>query len=82
MRLPWIREWTDEERDQQSSRSKRLGLRPLNRWAEGGWTPEQVAMLGTDHDEVIAKKVGKTTNAVTRRRTREGIAAHRDRRRR
>jgi hypothetical protein len=45
------------------------------RWDETGWTTEQLALLGTDHDEAIAKKIGRTPNAVTCKRTRRRIPA-------
>jgi hypothetical protein len=69
--------WTDEERDAKSARSKALGLRPPNRWTpeRGGWTPEQIALLGTGHDEAIAKKFGRSRSAVTSQRTLRKIPA-------
>jgi hypothetical protein len=45
------------------------------RWDETGWTAEQLALLGTDHDEAIAKKIGRTRNAVTCKRTELKIPA-------
>ena len=63
--------WTDEERDAKADAAKRCGTRPGPRWTpeRGGWTPEELALLGTDHDEAIAKKVGRTRSAVTSQRT-------------
>ena len=58
------KDWTDEELDAKSATAKRLGLRPGNRWAETGWTAEQLALPGTDTDEAIAPKVGRTRAAV------------------
>jgi hypothetical protein len=65
-----VRVWTAEELDAKSANSKRLGLRPPPRWTpeRGGWTEEQLALLGTDQDEVIAKKIGRTPGAVRRMR--------------
>jgi hypothetical protein len=60
------KEWTVEELDRKSKLSKRLGLKPACRWAVGGWTDEQRALLGTDDDEVIAARVGA-------RRVRSGL---------
>jgi hypothetical protein len=38
--------WTDEELDARAELSKRLGLRPPNRWkARGGWTANEVKLL-------------------------------------
>jgi hypothetical protein len=58
------KEWTAEELDRKSKRSKLLGLKSTGRWAIGGWTNEQRALLGTDDDEVIAARVGRTKGAV------------------
>jgi hypothetical protein len=71
------KEWTDEELDAKSETSKRLGLKPGPRWtpARGGWTAEQIALLGTDHDKVVAEKLGRTTSAVTSQRTLRKIPA-------
>jgi hypothetical protein len=45
------------------------------RWDETGWTKEQLARVGTDHDEAIAKKIGRTRGALTTKRTRLTIPA-------
>src|SRR5205085_1150895 len=52
------------------------------RWDQTGWTRGQRALLGTDHDEVIAKRLGRSANAVALRRVAAGIPPARDRRRR
>jgi hypothetical protein len=72
-----VKEWTDEELDAKSALSKALGLRPGPRWTpeRGGWTAEEVARLGTDHDKVIAEKLGRTLIAVTSQRTLRKIRA-------
>ena len=71
------KEWTDEELDARAERSKRLGLRPPNRWKEAGeWTWKELDLLGTDTDEALASKLGRTVNAVQRQR--RGIAKFRD----
>ncbi len=56
--------------------AKRIGLKPI-RWTpeRGGWTTEQLALLGTDHDEAIAKKIGRSRSAVTSQRTLQKIPA-------
>jgi len=70
------RVWTDAELDKKAATAKRIGLKPV-RWApdRGGWTAEQLALLGTDHDEAIAKKLGRTRSAVTSQRTLRKIPA-------
>lgn len=70
------KEWTDEELDAKSATSKRLGLKPTGRWRGRGWTAEQLALLGTDDDEVIAQRIGRSRGAVTTQRVRRGIPAH------
>src|SRR5579871_121276 len=67
------KEWTAEDLDRKSKLSKRLGLKPTGRWAVGGWTDEQLALLGTDDDEVIAARVGRTKGAVQAKRAVLGI---------
>ncbi|MDB5305984.1 MAG: hypothetical protein JWO38_186 [Gemmataceae bacterium] len=74
------KEWTDEERDRRAELSKELGLRPGPRWADDGWTADQLALLGTDRDEVIAKRVGRAVQAVRVKRDRLKIRAFSDRR--
>jgi hypothetical protein len=71
------KEWTDAELDAKSETAKRIGLRSGPRWTpeRGGWTAEEVALLGTDHDKIIAKKLGRTLGAVTSRRTQRKIRA-------
>jgi hypothetical protein len=71
------KEWTAEELDRKSKLSKRLGLKPTGRWAVGGWTDEQRALLGTDDDEVIAARVGRTKGAVRAKRAALGIEVFR-----
>jgi hypothetical protein len=53
------------------------------RWTSerDGWTAEELALLGTDEDEVIAMKIGRTAEAVRCERTRAKIPKFRDRRR-
>ena len=75
------KDWTDEELDRMADAAKQRGTRPPPRWtpATGGWTAAQVKLLGTDRDEVIAKRIGRTTDAVTVKRVRFGIPVFRDR---
>jgi hypothetical protein len=53
------------------------------RWtpANGGWTKEQLALLGTDDDEAVAEKLGRTVTSVRVRRVRLAIPVFCDRRR-
>lgn len=46
------------------------------------WTADEVAQLGTDADEVVAARTGRTADAVRLKRSRAGIPTYRDRRRR
>jgi hypothetical protein len=75
------REWTDAELDARAARSKRLGLRPPQRPGGRPWTPKELKLLGTADDEVIGKRIGRTTEAVRCKRTGLGIATYWDRRR-
>ena len=69
------KEWSDDELDAKAEAAKRVGLRPPNRWTpeRGGWTADEVARLATDHDKVIAQKLGRTP--VTFQRTLRKIPA-------
>ncbi|HEX4589318.1 MAG TPA: hypothetical protein VH120_05280 [Gemmataceae bacterium] len=70
------------ERRRRTANRLDLGRHLLNaRWAETGWTEEQVALLGTRPDAELAKRFGRTTSAVRQRRTKLGIPTYRDRRR-
>jgi hypothetical protein len=46
------------------------------------WSPDKLARLGTESDAALAARTGRTRGAVTARRTRLGVPAYRDRRRR
>lgn len=68
----------DRRRTRREGRDrKRLGLRPGPRWTpeRGGWTADEVVLLGTDHDERIAQKLGRTPGAVTSQRVKWKIPA-------
>jgi hypothetical protein len=54
------------------------GVKPPNRWAETGRKPEELALLGTLPDEELARRTGRTANAVRLARTRREIPAVRD----
>jgi transposase-like protein len=71
------KEWTDAELDAKAATAKRFGHRPGVRWTpeRGGRTPEQIALLGTDHDQVIAQKLGRSLGAVATQRTARKIPA-------
>jgi hypothetical protein len=49
------------------------------RWAETGWTAEQLALLGTLPDEQVAKRIGRTPEAVRVKRGKLRIPSARDR---
>ncbi len=66
------RTWTREEREQQRQRSLALNL-GQHLWSgyHGQcWTPEELALLGTSSDEVVAAQIGRTVNAVRVKRQR------------
>src|SRR5262249_31671492 len=65
-----------------ATRRERGTLRIPNRWAETGWTLEQLALLGTLPDADLAAQIGRSTTAVRVKRTRLGIPSPCDRRRR
>jgi hypothetical protein len=67
--------WTAADRRAASRRAKRRGQKPTGRWAGREWTPDQLALLGTDHDNAIAKRIGRTTGAVTTKRTLRKVPA-------
>jgi hypothetical protein len=69
------KDWTDEELDRKSEVAKRAGIRPGDRWKDRHWTPEEDALLGTDHDRAVAGRIGRTRSAVTTRRVNSGIRA-------
>jgi hypothetical protein len=64
------KEWTEGERKARSRLAKKQGRKFPPRWTpeSGGWTAEQLALLGTDHDEAVAKRLGRTLSAVTSKR--------------
>jgi hypothetical protein len=74
------KEWTDEELDARSDAARRSKQSQWfgPRWtpARGVWTAAQLALLGTDHDMVIAKRIGRTLNAVTVKRVRLKVPAY------
>jgi hypothetical protein len=69
--------WTDAELDARAERAKRAGRKAPDRWTpeRGGWTTDQLALVGTDYDEAIAKKLGRTRSAVTSKRVQRKIPA-------
>jgi hypothetical protein len=73
---------TDEECDGRSRQSIRLNLAQYLQTGYHGprWTPEQLHLLGTAPDEVVAAKVDRTVEAVRCKRTLRGIPTALDRR--
>ena len=80
------RERTDEElnalaegaRRRNQARYFRLRWTPAN----GGWTKKELTLLGTDDDEVVAKKLGRSVTSVSVKRIRLKIPVFCDRRKR
>jgi hypothetical protein len=70
--------WTEDERRARSETAKEQERKPPARWPD--WTARQLALLGTDHDERIAAKVGRAVVTVRRTRWELRIPAFRDRR--
>jgi hypothetical protein len=54
-----------------------LGLRPGKRWtpARGGWTEEELKLLGADRGSAVAERLGRSPSSVTSQRTRLGMPA-------
>ena len=57
--------------------SARRDVTAYSEWPGGGraWTAEEEAILGTDADWYIAKRLGRSRSAVAQRRSALGIAA-------
>jgi hypothetical protein len=71
------KEWTPAERKARSRLAKRQGRKFPPRWTpeSGGWTAEQLALLGTDRDSAVAARLGRSPNAVALRRRALGVPA-------
>jgi hypothetical protein len=71
--------WTAAEREERRERVLRLRLvrhakkGHSKRWGEQAWTAEAVALLGTMPDAELAEQLGRTSEAVRRKRARRGI---------
>ena len=65
-----------------TSRRKGKKIPAFSRWPGGGpgWTAEELALLGTADDEVIAAKIERTVGAVMQKRQALRIEVFRDRR--
>src|SRR5262245_18602130 len=77
------KQWSNTERNARGAPAKRQHRRPPPRWtaATGAWTAAQVALLGTDDDDVIGERIGRTTAAVRCKRQALKIPKFRDKRR-
>ena len=66
---------TEEEADEHRQRAKRLNLAQYLRRHVGphNWSADQIRLLGTLPDDELAKKIGKTHNAVRIKREKLGI---------
>jgi hypothetical protein len=73
------KEWTADDLERKRRTSLRLGLRPPNRWAESGWTADELALLGTMPDVELAAKLGRTSAAVRAARRRLHIPLNKGR---
>jgi hypothetical protein len=79
--------WTAAERQERHERALRLRLVRhakkgyAKRWGEQAWRAEAVALLGTMPDAELAAQLGKTSEAVRRKRSRRGILRFPERRR-
>src|SRR5262249_46653244 len=73
---------SNKECDARSRRAKELNLAQYLRKGYHGplWTPEQLALLGSEPDEVIAARIGRTASGVRQKRCRLGIPNPHDRR--
>jgi hypothetical protein len=58
------------------------GCPPPVHWAEDGWKPEEIALLGTLPDDELAQRLGRSHGSVSLKRRRLKIPNPRDRRRR
>jgi hypothetical protein len=78
------REYTDEECERQSRRARELNLAQYLRPGYHGpwWSARELALLGQLPDAEVAKRTGRTRNAVTVKRNRLRIPTARDGRRR
>jgi hypothetical protein len=78
--------WTAAERQERRERALRLRLVRhtkkgyAKRWGEQAWTAEAVALLGTMPDAELAAQLGRTPEAVRRKRARRGIPKFPERR--
>jgi hypothetical protein len=75
------RQPAEQVRRRVATKRERGTLYIPQRWAETGWKPEQLALLGALPDEELAEQLGRTATAVPVKRTRLGIASACDRRR-
>jgi len=60
---------------------KAVGFRRHPKMVEKDWKPEEIALLGTMPDELLAEKLGRSINGVRVKRNRLGIPKACDRRR-
>jgi len=69
------RDWSEEECGERRRRSIELGLgRYLHTGYHGPrWTPEDIALLGTLHDEEVARRTERIVGAVRQKREELGI---------
>ncbi len=67
--------WTEEEREAKRQMAERLNLRKHLKTGYHGplWTSAQLKLLGKFPDDEVARRTGRTVNAVRIERERQGI---------
>ena len=65
---------SNEQREAMSRKAvaNKQGRFLRNRWP-GGWTAEEVALLGADDDEAVAERLGRSRSAVRSKRYQLGV---------
>jgi hypothetical protein len=72
-----------EQVERRRRTARELGLRPLPQRSGGRpWTAEELALVGTLPDDVVARRIGRTAEAVRAMRRKRGLPTARDRRQR
>jgi len=68
------KEWTEAEREQKRELAIKgnFGHNGQQGYHGPRWTDDELALLGTDADDVIAQRIGKSRDAVRAQRVRQG----------
>lgn len=68
-----------KEEHKRRRRARRAFPRPLpQRWKEDGWKKHELELLGSIPDEELARRIGRSVNAVRVMRTRRGITRNKN----